>query len=83
MLKLKEWNEVYAYGIGLCNNLKKQGHDVRLVSYTMYDGRKGVFLQLFGSNGELYSQYASGIHNNVLDFKRALDNGIKNIIKEI
>ena len=42
MMKLKDWNESISYGNGICNELKDEGYNVKLKSYTMYDGRKGL-----------------------------------------
>ena len=60
-IKLNEWNKLFEYGNKLCNDLKDKGYDVRLNPYTMYDGRKGLYMQVFDSFGKLFKQYASGV----------------------
>lgn len=60
-IKLNEWNELIKYGNELCNNLKEKGYDVRLRPYTMYDGRKGLTMQVFDMLGNFFTEYYSGI----------------------
>jgi len=73
MLKILEWNNVVKYGNKVCNELKECGYDARLKPYTMYDGRKGLYIQLFDGFGRLYEQYASGTCESVEAFKEALE----------
>ena len=47
---------------------KRTGRDIRYKEYTMYDGRKGVYIQLI-CNGNVFNEWASGIHSNYMDFK--------------
>lgn len=61
MMKLSDWNNLMEHGKKLCADLKEKGYDVRLRPYTMYDGRKGLYMQVFDSNGKFYKEYASGI----------------------
>lgn len=61
MMKLSDWNKLMEHGKKLCADLKEKGYDVRLRPYTMYDGRKGLYMQVFDSNGKFYKEYASGI----------------------
>jgi hypothetical protein len=60
-IKLSEWNELIKYGNELCDNLKERGYDVRLKPYTMYDGRKGLAMQVFDSFGNFFKEYYSGV----------------------
>lgn len=60
-VKLSEWNELVRYGNELCGSLKENGYDVRLKPYTMYDGRKGLSMQVFDTFGEFYKEYYSGV----------------------
>lgn len=59
-IKLNEWDKLIEYGNELCNDLKNKGYDVRLRPYTMYDGRKGLYMQVFDSLGNFFTEYASG-----------------------
>lgn len=60
-MKLTEWTNLINYGNALCTTLKDKGYDVRLKPYTMYDGRKGLAMQVFDPNGDLFNEYRSGI----------------------
>lgn len=60
-MKLTEWTNLVDYGNALCTTLKDKGYDVRLKPYTMYDGRKGLAMQVFDPNGGLFNEYRSGI----------------------
>lgn len=60
-IKLNEWNKLIEYGNELCNSLKEKGYDVRLKPYTMYDGRKGLTMQVFDAFGKFFKEYYSGV----------------------
>jgi hypothetical protein len=81
MLKLSEWNRVLAHANKCVENLKSKGFDSRFATYTMYDGRKGIYIQLFDNNNELYKEYASGIFDAESEYKKALDLVVEMIIE--
>ena len=62
-IKLNEWNELVKYGEHLCDVLKEKGYDVRLKPYAVYDGRKGLSMQVFDGHGNYFTTYYSGINN--------------------
>ena len=59
-INLIQWNKLIKYGNELCENLKEKGYDVRLKPYTIYDGKKGLEMQVFDSFGYLFKGYYSG-----------------------
>lgn len=60
---------------------EKCGRDIRPEPYSMYDGRKGIYIQLyFGSH--LFIQCATGIWENLSTMKKAIDRSIARIIAE-
>jgi hypothetical protein len=69
-MKVSEWNEVVDYAKELC---QKCVGDLRPITYLMYDGRKGIYLALYDSEGKLYNQAASGVHDTVDEYKKSLD----------
>lgn len=42
MMKLSEWNKSLEYAEEICRKMKDI--DVRVSEYSMYDGRKGIYL---------------------------------------
>ena len=80
-MKLSDWNKLMEYGKKLCTNLKEKGYDVRLRPYTMYDGRKGLYMQVFDSNGNFYKEYASGIDSFDM-MKIIMESNARRIINE-
>lgn len=78
-MKVSEWNEVMRYAKELCEN---HAGDIRAISYSVYDGRKGVYFALYDCEGKLYDRVASGTHDTVDEYKKALDS-IYNIICEM
>ena len=62
-MTLSAWNTIIAYGNKLCNELNDDGYNVVLKSYTMYDGRKGLKMQVLDAFGEVYKEYYSGINS--------------------
>ena len=70
IMKLSEWNEIISYAKELC---QKRTSNIRPITYSMYDGRKGIYLALYDSEGKLYDRIASD------EYKKALDS-IYNII---
>ena len=65
MLKLGEWNEVLDYADQIEKELTSKGYNVRLHEYSMYDGRKGIYLTLYDNHNKVHQQYASGVHNSI------------------
>lgn len=74
MLKLSDWNNCIRYAMEKCTDIDKEtGCDVRVKSYTMYDGRKGIKLQLFDEFGKFYGERCSGIWDNPTDLIEGID----------
>lgn len=80
-MKLTEWINLINYGNSLCATLKEKGYDVRLKPYTVYDGRKGLSMQVFDSNGDLFTEYRSGIDTPEI-MKRIMDRNMRRIMIE-
>ena len=79
IMKLSEWNEIISYAKELC---QKRASNIKPITYSMYDGRKGIYLALYDCEGKVYDRVASGVHDTVDEYKKALDS-IYNIICEL
>lgn len=82
-MTLFDWNKVLAHADRCVENLRASGYDAKAKSYTMYDGKQGIYLQLFDAHGSFFTEYASGIHNTVFDYVVALDNLVSRIKKNV
>ena len=83
MIKLKEWEQAQGYAQICADELKqKYNLDVRTRIYTMYDGRKGIYLQLFDKYGHFYKEYASGTHETFTEYKKALKTNYFRILQD-
>lgn len=82
MLKLKEWNEVLDYADEVCRDLNNKGYDVKVKQYSVYDGRKGIYLIVYDRDGKEFQRYASGIQSNVNMFKDYINMNKRQIIAE-
>lgn len=80
-MKLTEWTNLIDYGNALCATLKEKGYDVRLKPYTMYDGRKGLAMQVFDSDGDLFNEYRSGIDTPEI-MQKIMDRNMRRIMVE-
>ena len=60
-MTLYEWNKLIEHGKHLCTKLNVEGHNVVLKSYTLYDGRRGLKMQVLDALGEVHREYYSGI----------------------
>lgn len=60
-IELNKWNELISYGHRLCHQLKENGYDVELRSYTLYDGRRGLSMQVLDKFGCVFKEYFSGV----------------------
>ena len=80
-MKLTEWTNLIDYGNALCVTLKEKGYDVRLKPYTMYDGRKGLVMQVFDSDGDLFNEYRSGIDTPEI-MQKIMDRNMRRIMVE-
>ena len=78
---LNEWNDLIEYGNEICDTLNKKGYNVKLNIYKMYDGRKGLSLDVFDKSGKFYRDYCTGIYSyNIM--KENLYISMKKIIEE-
>ena len=82
MLKLREWNEVLDYADQIEEELTSEGYNVRLHEYSMYNGEHGIYLTLYDNHNKVHQQYASGVHNNVKEYKRYIDYYKRKLIEE-
>lgn len=64
MLKLSDWNNCMRYAQEKCIAETDIGCVLRAKPYTMYDGRKGIAIQLFDECGKFYTEACSGIWEN-------------------
>ena len=78
-MRVSEWNEIISYAKELC---QKRASNIRPIPYSVYDGRKGIYLALYDCEGKVYDRVASGVHDTVDEYKKALDS-IYNIICEL
>ena len=83
MLKLREWNEVLDYADDVYRELVANGYNVKVKQYSIYDGRKGIYLIVYDGQNVEYQRYASGIHDTAEMFKRYIDMNKRRIIKEL
>ena len=73
-LSIYEWEQIQDYAHVCADELKhKYNLDVRVKPYTMYDGRRGVYLQLFDKYGVYFTEYASGIYKTVNEYIKAIE----------
>lgn len=79
MIKLSDWNEAINYGQKICEQAKNERYDVKLKPYTLYDGSKGLCMQVFDFRGNLHMEYATGIHDDLKKLKLALEDNIRKI----
>lgn len=69
MLSLKDWEEAWDFAEKIC---KESRLNVKPEVYTMYDGRKGIYIKLFDKNDNYYIRYASGIWDTYFEMENAL-----------
>lgn len=81
-LKLNEWNASCEYAKETCKKLKDKGYDVRVKPYSVYDGRMGIYLQVFDNMNNFFAEFATGIHTSLNEMKKSIDIMALKIIKE-
>lgn len=81
MLRLSDWNKCMRYAQEKCIAETDIGCVLRAKPYTMYDGRKGIAIQLFDERGEFYTEAYSGICENSDSLIDGVNHAI-NIIKK-
>ena len=79
-ISLKDWNKLISYADVICERLKGKGVNAKFASYTMYNGDKGVRIQLFDANNKFFNQYNSGI-GSYEEMVAGLDHCYKRIIE--
>lgn len=83
MLNLKEWNESFEYARETCKILKDEGYNVIPEPYTLYDGEKGIYLQVFDNDGYLFAKYATGVQKDLPNMKYAIEQVAVRIKREL
>jgi hypothetical protein len=81
-MKLSEWDKSVQYGNKICTELKEKGYNVSLSPYTMYDGKKGLYIYVYDVLGEVYKFYATGICETFEKMQIALQTQRNRIIQE-
>lgn len=66
----------------LCRKLQSEGYNVKPSTYSMYDGKKGIYLQVLDAEGDIFCQYASGIHATLSGMIDALTRSANRIRKQ-
>lgn len=68
-MRLTEWNEVLKYAEELCEEYKEF---LRPEVYTICDGRRGIWLNLYDNKCNIFKQFARGTFDTVEQYKIAL-----------
>lgn len=77
MMKLSDWNRCMRYAQEKCEAATAEtGCDFRARPYTMYDGSKGIYIQLFDEFGKFYTETPSGITDDPAEFIRAINSAV-------
>ena len=81
-MKMREWENLVRYASRRCEEAtKRYGMDFRYSIYRMYDGSRGISIELFDSFGMLYDHINTGI----FDFetmKRNVDKNIRRLVAD-
>ena len=60
-MRLTDWNASLAHAAELVDKLNQNGCNARAISYSMYDGRKGIAIQLFDRENNFSTEFKTGI----------------------
>lgn len=72
-LSLAEYNSLLDFATKQSNKLSETlGAKVLSKPYSMYDGTKGIYLNVYSKDGSLYKQYASGVWDNLEQYKHSI-----------
>lgn len=72
-MRLTDWNASLAHAAELVDKLNQNGCNARAISYSMYDGRKGIAIQLFDRENNFSTEFKTGIFSTFGDMKNALN----------
>lgn len=81
-IKLKDWNDACKYADLVCGGLVNEDRNVKAVPYTLYNGGKGIYLSVSDTKGAPFIDYATGVCENLSEFKRAIDQMARRIVAE-
>lgn len=81
--KIEEWEEINEYAIITCKHLRNKGYITYPKPYTMYNGSKGLYLEVYDTRGAFYRQYATGIQTDINKMKKIIDSYALKITLEI
>ena len=80
-LTLKEWNQSLDYASERREELKKEGHNLEVCSYTMSNGTKGIRFFVLDNQGNRFESIFSGIQNTLEEMKQAIDSMVRRVKK--
>lgn len=72
-MRLTDWNASLAHAAELVDKLSQNGCNARAISYSMYDWRKGIAIQLFDRENNFSTEFKTGIFSTFGDMKNALN----------
>lgn len=72
-MRLTDWNASLAHAAELVDKLNQNGCNARAIYYSMYDGRKGIAIQLFDRENNFSTEFKTGIFSTFGDMKNALN----------
>lgn len=78
-MKLADWNKSLIYA----HEITEPYTHIVINKYDMYDGRKGIKLNVYDECNNLYHVEYSGTYNTFEQMKVALDNRLKYILEEV
>lgn len=81
-MKLRDWNLSLSFARQVAEGLTEMGIPCKSADYAMYDGKKGIYLNVLDDNGNIYRQFASGIQECFDYMKESLLVQRQRIIKE-
>lgn len=81
-MTLGQWNSCLAYAQDVCKCLSINGIAVRASGYQLFNGRRGICLQVVDNNATVFAEYYTGTYDTVNEMQSALDVLEKRIIKE-
>lgn len=80
-MKISDWNRSLLYAKQIVRELDAEGIDTNYTVYTQ-SGDRGIYLNVLDIDGNVYDQYASGIHSAFIDMQAALYKTKKRILKK-
>lgn len=71
-MTVNDWNKCLTIAQDIIDDLESKNIPCTKSTYSIYNGKKGIYLNILDENGDVYQTFASGTHETFIEMQCAL-----------